>query len=167
MKAVRGLCLTPLQQQNSHITLHKEHRRMILVLQGYYWPGVLICCHHIDRVIWVYTVNMMHIFSSPVVGVPDETGLLSVGVSGQCRPPHCGPQVAAEEAAPSRFAPLHLPVASDLDLQQVQNVPESAIESLRCLLSVRTETYYFWQFNKSSEKNRSVVITPTISKQIT
>lgn len=78
---------------------------------------------------------MIHI--SPVVGVPGETGLLSAGVSGQCMPPHCGLQVAAGGAAPSRRAPFHSLVASALDLRQARNVPGSAIESPRCLLSVK------------------------------
>lgn len=78
---------------------------------------------------------MIHI--SPVVGVPGETGLLSAGVSGQCMPPHCGLQVAAGEAAPSRFAPFRSLVASALDLRRAQNVPGSAIESPRCLLRVK------------------------------
>lgn len=86
---------------------------------------------------------MMHISSSPVVGVRGETGLLSAGVSGRCRPPHCVPQVAAGEAAPSRFAPLRCLVASLPDLRQAQSVPGSAIENLRCLLSVKAETCYF------------------------
>lgn len=85
----------------------------------------------------------MHISSSPVVGVPGETGLLSAGVSGRCRPPRCGPQAAAGVAAPSRFAPLHFAVASLPDLQRAQSVPGSAIENLRCLLSAKAETHYF------------------------
>lgn len=93
----------------------------------------------------------MHNCSSPVVGVPGETGLLSAGVSGQCRPPHCGPQVAAVEAAPSCFAPLRFLGALLPDRQQAQSVPGSAIENLRCLLSVRAETYYFCQHHKCSE----------------
>lgn len=90
----------------------------------------------------------MHISFSPVVGVPGETGLLSAGVSGQCRPPHCGPQAAAGVAA-SRFAPLRFLVVLPPDPQQAQSVPGSAIENLRCLLNVKAETYYFAQLKRS------------------
>lgn len=86
---------------------------------------------------------------SPVAGVPGETGLLSAGVSGQCMPPHCGPpQAGAGEAAPSRRAPFRWLVASALDLWQARNVPGSAIESPRCLLSVRvwSERNLFFRF---------------------
>lgn len=93
--------------------------------------------------------------SSPVVGVPGETGLLSAGVSGQCRPPHCGPRAAAGEAAPSRFVPLRFLVACLPDPQQAQSVPGSAIENLRCLLSVEAETYYF--INNTNVQNKNVV----------
>lgn len=82
------------------------------------------------------------IFCSPVVDVPDETGLLWAGASGQCRPPNCGQQVAPGETAPSCFPQLPCLVASRLDRQQAQSVPGSAIENLRCLLSVKTDTYY-------------------------
>lgn len=82
----------------------------------------------------------MHLSPSPFEDVPDETGLLLAGVSGQCRPPSCVPQVAAEVAVPSRFAPLNCPVASLPDPQQAQSVLGSAIENLRCLLS--TGAYY-------------------------
>lgn len=101
----------------------------------------------------------MHISSSPVAGVPGETGLLSAGVSGQCRPPRCGPEVAAGEAAPSCFAPPRFLVASLLDPQQPQSVLGSAIENLRCLLSVKAETYYFSNASVQNE-NVSTVMTP-------
>lgn len=101
----------------------------------------------------------MHISSSPVVGVPGETGLLSAGVSGQCRPPHCGPQVAAGVAA-SRFAPLRFLAASVPDPQQAQSVPGSAIENLRCLLSVKAETYYFVNNTRAQYKNVSTAMPP-------
>lgn len=79
-------------------------------------------------------------FSSPVVGVPGETGPLSAGVSVQCRPPCCVPQAAAGEAAPSRAALLPCRAASPQDPQQAQSVLGSAIENLRYLLSVKADT---------------------------
>lgn len=87
----------------------------------------------------------VHLSSSPVVDVLGETGLLSAGVSGQCKLPHCVPQAADVVAAPSRFAPLCFFVASLPDPQQAQNVPGSAIENLRCLRSVKAEINYFVQ----------------------
>lgn len=102
----------------------------------------------------VYNVRKVHLSPSPVVDVPDETGLLLAGVSGQCRPPYCAPQVAAGDAAPSRFAPLRSPVASLPDPQQAQSVPGSAIENLRCLLSVKADAYYF--VNKTSVQYETV-----------
>lgn len=101
----------------------------------------------------------MHVSSSPVVGVPGETGLLSAGVSGQCRLPHCGPQVAAGVAA-SRFAPVRFLGVSLPDPQQAQSVPGSAIENLRCLLSVKAETYYFVNNTSVHYKNVSTAMTP-------
>lgn len=101
--------------------------------------------------------------SSPVAGVPGETGLLSAGVSGRCRPPRCGPQAAAGGAAPSRFAPRHFLVASLLDPQQAQIVLGSAIENLRCLLSVKTETYYF---SKASAQNKNAGMVMTLDSVV-
>lgn len=139
-----GLYLTLLDQHYPHTAFHQGHGGQILLLPGYYWPVVLVSCQQTtDWSIWVKTVSRVHVSSSPVVGVPGETGLLSAGVSGQCRPPHCGPQVAAGEAAPSRFAPLRFLVASLLDPQQAQSVLGSAIENPRCLLSVKAQTWLF------------------------
>lgn len=85
----------------------------------------------------------MHLSFSPVADVLCETGLLLVGASGQYRPPRCAQEAVAGESAPSRFAPLHCLDVLLPDPQQAQNVPGSAIENLRCLLSNKDYTYYF------------------------
>lgn len=156
METVSGQCLTLLHQHYPHAALHEGHRGRFCYCRGiigqlYQTTGWSI---------WVCTVSRMRNSSSPVVGVPGETGLLSAGVSGQCRPPHCGPQVAAGEAAPSRFAAFHFLLASPLDPQQAQSVLGSAIENLRCLLSVKAETYYFGNTTSGQNKNGSTVMTP-------
>ena len=102
----------------------------------------------------------MHLSSSPVVGVPGETGLLLAGASAQCRPPHCEPQAAAGVAAPSCFAPLHFPVASLPDPQQVQSVLGSAIENLRCLWSAKADIHYFVMNKSVRYNNPGIAMTP-------
>lgn len=102
----------------------------------------------------VCTVSRMQTSSSPDAGVPGETGLLSAGVSGRCRLPRCGPQAAAGEAAPSRPAPLvGFLVAWLPDLRRAQSVPGSAIENLRCLLSVKPETHYYVNAARVQKQN--------------
>lgn len=89
------------------------------------------------------TISRTHPSSSPVAGVPSETGLLWAGVSVQCRPPRCEPRVAGGAGAPCCFAAPCFLVDSLCDPRRARSVPGSAIENLRYLSSVRTHAYYF------------------------
>lgn len=89
------------------------------------------------------TISRTHPSSSPVAGVPSETGLLWAGVSVRCRPPRCEPRVAAGAGAPCCFAAQRFLVDSLCDPRRARSVPGSAIENLRYLSSVRTHAYYF------------------------